>query len=244
MARKFIGFLSIVIFAFGILLAPSASFGSQHGGEGGSSQSAAETKAVENLISVFTSKGVLEGKDLQKALDLSKTGLAEGKCKATYMAGASLLRSGEYDRGRDLLLKTLDGCYDVSVKLWGDDMEKLRTLAAGELALHAGDKGDFETILIVEKKLEKDLPTDRLLVRDAKGILASRTKLAEVLRFHKARAYSASGKVAEAKSTLKELQFASGKVFVNGEVTGLKDAIAKLKIEVDGKAFLPFLKAV
>ncbi|MEA4881231.1 MAG: hypothetical protein VB045_07125 [Synergistaceae bacterium] len=153
------------------------------------------------------------------------------------------MRSGEYDRGRDILLKTLDGCYDVSVKLWSD-MEKLRTLVAGELALHAGDKGDFETILLVEKKLEKDLPADRLLVRDAKGILESRTKLADVLRFHRARAYSASGKTAEAKNTLKELQFASGKVFVHGEVTGLKDAIATLKTEVDGKAFLPFLKAV
>ena len=198
---------------------------------------------MDNLISVFTSKGVLEGKDLQKALDLSVSASQEGKCTASYLAGSSLLRSGEYEKGRDMLLETLDGCYDGQVKLW-KDMEKLRTLAAGELALHAGDKGDFETILIVEKKLEKDLPTDRLLVRDAKGILASRTKLAEVLRFHKARAYSASGKTAEAKNTLKELQFASGKVFVNGEVTGLKDAIAKLKTEVDGKAFLPFLKAV
>ena len=198
---------------------------------------------MESLTEVFKSKFILEGRDLQKALDISEGGTIEAKCTAAYLAGASLMRSGEYEKGREMLLKTLDDCYDAQVKLWSD-MEKLRTLIAGELALHAGDRGDFETILTVEKKLEKDLPTDRLLVRDAKGILASRTKLAEVLRFHRARAYSASGKTAEAKNTLKELQFASGKVFVNGEVTGLKDAIAKLKIEVDGKAFLPFLKAV
>jgi hypothetical protein len=117
-------------------------------------------------------------------------------------------------------------------------------IAAGELALHAGTRGDYRTIIAVEEKVAKDIATDRLLVRDAKCILQGRTKLGDILKFHKARAYQASKMTADAKNTLNELQFASGKVFVDGEVVGLKDAISKLQLQVDGAAFLPFLKAV
>ena len=39
-----------------------------------------------------------------------------------------------------------------------------------------------------------------------------------------------------------ELQFASGKVFVDGNVVGLKDAITKLQMQVDGKALLLLLR--
>ena len=157
------------------------------------------------------------------------------------MAGESLLRKGEYEKGREFMLKALDGCYDISANFWGD-MEKLRTIVAGELALHAGGRGDFQTIISVEEKLAKDLSTDRLLVRDAKCILQGRTKLGDILKFHKARAYQASRMTAEAKKTLNELQFASGKVFVDGNVVGLKDAITKLQMQVDGKALLLLLR--
>ncbi|NCB14690.1 MAG: hypothetical protein EOM65_00745 [Synergistales bacterium] len=194
-------------------------------------------------MSVFTSKGMLEGRDLDEAVKLAGSVTKEGECKAAYLAGASLLRKGEYDRGREFMLKALDGCYDLSVNFWGD-MERLRTIAAGELALHAGTRGDYRTIIAVEEKVAKDIATDRLLVRDAKCILQGRTKLGDILKFHKARAYQASKMTADAKTTLNELQFASGKVFVDGEVVGLKDAISKLQLQVDGAAFLPFLKAV
>lgn len=188
-------------------------------------------------MSVFTSKGMLEGRDLDEAVKLAGSVTKEGECKAAYLAGASLLRKGEYDRGREFMLKALDGCYDLSVNFWGD-MERLRTIAAGELALHAGTRGDYRTIIAVEEKVAKDIATDRLLVRDAKCILQGRTKLGDILKFHKARAYQASKMTADAKNTLNELQFASGKVFVDGEVVGLKDAISKLQLQVDGKALL------
>lgn len=190
---------------------------------------------------MFISKGTLEGRDLNEAIKLAGPVSKEGECKAAYLAGASLLRNGEYEKGREFMLKALDGCYDLSVNFWGD-MEKLRTIVAGELALHAGNRGDFQTIISVEEKLAKDLPTDRLLVRDAKCILQGRTKLGDILKFHKARAYQASRMTAEAKKTLDELQFASGKVFVDGNVVGLKDAITKLQMQVDGKALLLLLR--
>jgi hypothetical protein len=192
-------------------------------------------------VNVFISKGTLEGRDLNEAVKLAGSISKDGECKAAYLAGASLLRNGEYEKGREFMLKALDGCYDLSANLWGD-MEKLRTIVAGELALHAGGKGDFQTIISVEEKLAKDLATDRLLVRDAKCILQGRTKLGDILKYHKARAYQASKMPAEAKNTLKELQFASGKVFVDGNVVGLKDAIAKLQLQVDGKALLYLLR--
>ncbi|HPK06386.1 MAG TPA: hypothetical protein PK773_01175, partial [Aminivibrio sp.] len=125
-------------------------------------------------MSVFTSKGMLEGRDLDEAVKLAGSVTKEGECKAAYLAGASLLRKGEYDRGREFMLKALDGCYDLSVNFWGD-MERLRTIAAGELALHAGTRGDYRTIIAVEEKVAKDIATDRLLVRDAKCILQGRT---------------------------------------------------------------------
>jgi len=168
---------------------------------------------------------------------LATTVSGEGGCIASYVGGASLMRNGEYEQGRDLALPVLDRCYDASVQFWKDS-ERLRTLVAGEVSLHAGGQGDYGTIITMEDKLGKDILTDRLLVRDAKGILEGRTRLGDVLRFHKARAYTTAQMPNEAKQTLKELEFASGKVFVDGEVTGLKDAIAKLKIQVDGLARL------
>ena len=142
------------------------------------------------------------------------------------------MRNGEYEKGRDLALSVLDSCYDASVQFW-DESERLRTLVAGEISLHAGGQGDYGTIITIEDKIGKDMLTDRLLVRDAKGILEGRTRLGDVLRFHKARAYVTAQMPKEAKQTLKELEFASGKVFVDGEVIELKDAIAKLKLQVD-----------
>ena len=192
-------------------------------------------------MNVFISKGTLEGRDLNEAVKMAGSISKDAECRAAYLAGASLLRNGEYEQGREFMLKALDGCYDLSANLWGD-MEKLRTIVAGELALHAGGRGDFQTIISVEEKLAKDLATDRLLVRDAKCILQGRTKLRDILKYHKARAYQASKMPAEAKNTLKELQFASGKVFVDGNVVGLKDAIAKLQLQVDGKALLYLLR--
>ena len=147
------------------------------------------------------------------------------------------MRNGEYEQGRDLALSVLDRCYDMSVSFWKES-ERLRTLVASEISLHAGGRGDYGSISTMEEKLGKDMLTDRLLVRDAKGLLQGRTRLGDVLRFHKARAYTTAKMPQEAKQTLKELEFASGKVFVDGEVTGLKDAIAKLKIEVEGLARL------
>jgi hypothetical protein len=162
----------------------------------------------ENSERVYL-EGNAEGRDLDEAVKLAGSVTKEGECKAAYLAGASLLRKGEYDRGREFMLKALDGCYDLSVNFWGD-MERLRTIAAGELALHAGTRGDYRTIIAVEEKVAKDIATDRLLVRDAKCILQGRTKLGDILKFHKARAYQAS-KIRRCKNTLR-LQFASGKV--------------------------------
>lgn len=198
---------------------------------------------MQRLSEMFASKGILSGKDLEDAIRMAGGVKKEMECKAAFFAGASLLRKGEYERGRDYMMKILDGCYDLSVNFWGDK-ESLRTIVAGELALHAGTKGDYRTISAMEEKLGKDLAKDKLLVRDAKCILQGKTSLGDILKFHKARAYQTSKMTAEAKNTLKELQFASGKVFVDGQVVGLKDAIAKLQLQVNGAAFLPFLKAV
>ena len=186
-------------------------------------------------MQVFLKEGTLTGRNLDRVIQLATTVSGEGGCTASFVGGASLMRNGTYEQGRDLILPVLDRCYEMSVRFW-DESERMRTLVASEVSLHAGGKGDYKTVLAVEEKLGKDMITDRLLVRDAKGILQGRTRLGDVLRFHKARAYTTAKMPKEAKETLKELEFASGKVFVDGEVTGLKDAIAKLKVQVDGMA--------
>ena len=214
------------------------------GGGGGDTLTTADQKEIDRLVQIFITEGTLQGLALDKAIRLATTVSGEGGCVSSYIAGASLMRNGEYEQGRDLALPVLDRCYEASVQFWKDS-EKLRTLVAGEVSLHAGGKGDYGTIITMEDKLGKDMLTDRLLVRDAKGILEGRTRLGDVLRFHKARAYVTAQMPNEAKQTLKELEFASGKVFVDGEVTGLKDAIAELKIQVDAMArlILSFFRA-
>ncbi len=241
MKKTWILLLSVFVLGSALLLAPVAGFCSPHGGggSGGSDNtpSAADQKEIDRLVQIFITEGTLQGLALDKAIRLATTVSGEGGCVSSYIAGASLMRNGEYERGRDLALPVLDRCYEASVQFWKDS-EKLRTLVAGEVSLHAGGQGDYGTIITMEEKLGKDMLTDRLLVRDAKGILEGRTRLGDVLRFHKARAYTTAQMTNEAKQTLKELEFASGKVFVDGEVTGLKDAIAKLKVQVDGMARL------
>ena len=110
-------------------------------------------------MKVFTSKGFLEGKDLDQAVKLAGSVTKEGECKAAYLAGASLLRKGEYERGREYMLKALDGCHDLSVNFWGT--WRNLTIVAGELALHAGTRG-LPDHHHRRGKLAKDLATDRL----------------------------------------------------------------------------------
>ncbi len=216
-----------------------------HGGDGGGDGIApGDKKKIDRLVQIFIDEGTLHGRNLDRIIQLASTVSGEGGCIASYVGGASLMRNGEYEQGRDLALPVLDSCYDASVHFWKES-ERLRTLVAGEVSLHAGGKGDFGTIITMEEKLGKDMLTDRLLVRDTKGILEGRTRLGDVLRFHKARAYTTAKMPKEARETLNELEFASGKVFVDGEVTGLKEAIAKLKVQVDGMArmILSFFRA-
>lgn len=191
-----------------------------------------QDKEVEDLTKIFKKEGELKGRYLETAIRLAKKLNTPGGCTAAYIAGASLMRSGKYEDGKGLMLSAIGSCYGASVKIWGET-EHLRTLIAGETSLHAGDRGDYTTIQTLENKLAKDLVVDRLLVRDAKGILQGKTKLADILRFNKARAYSTAKMPEEAKKVLQELEFASGKVFVDGEVTGLQEAIGKLKTQVD-----------
>ena len=152
-------------------------------------------------------------------------------CSCAYMAASSYLQQGEYEKGKEIMMKVLDGCYDSIVSYWGD-AEKLRTIAASELAMYAGGEGDHEVIDWIEDRVKADAVTDRVAVRDAKGILQGRTKLRDVVRFHKARAYKNADMADKAKEVLNELSFASGKVFVDGEVQGLDDAIKKLQDEI------------
>ena len=171
------------------------------------------------------------------------TEVTEGNADLAFMVGASHMRSGQYEKGKALLAQVLEKGFDRTVSFWGD-AEKLRTLAASELAYHAGREGDSKIILWIEERMGRDLVTDRLLVRDGKGILAGKTKLRDVIRFHKARAFHNEDDNARAKEVLAELSFASGKIFVDDEVLGLQDAVAKLQAQVSAVARLLFLAAV
>ena len=70
-----------------------------------------------------------------------------------------------------------------------------------------------------------------------RGILQGKTKLRDVVKFHKARAYNKANMPEKAKEVLNEMAFASGKVFVDGEVQGLDDAIKKLQEQIVAVAF-------
>ncbi|MBL3592117.1 MAG: hypothetical protein JMJ93_01265 [Synergistaceae bacterium] len=187
-------------------------------------------------MTVFLAKGYLEGQNLLDAEALVAQVTADNADLA-FLVGASYLRTGEYEKGKALMTEVLDKGFDRMVSFWGD-AEKLRTLAASEMAYHAGIGGDSKVILWMEERLGRDLVTDQLLVRDGKGLLAGKTKLRDVLRFHKARAFHNEEETAKAKEVLAELSFASGKIFVDGEVQGLRDAVARLQAQVDGVARL------
>lgn len=185
---------------------------------------------------MFLANGYLEGQNLLDAEALV-TQVTADNADLAFLVGASYLRTGEYEKGKALMTEVLDKGFDRMVSFWGD-AEKLRTLAASEMAYHAGIGGDSKVILWMEERLGRDLVTDQLLVRDGKGLLAGKTKLRDVLRFHKARAFHNEEETAKAKEVLAELSFASGKIFVDGEVQGLRDAVARLQAQVDGVARL------
>ncbi|MDO9508446.1 MAG: hypothetical protein Q7I97_03745 [Thermovirgaceae bacterium] len=152
-------------------------------------------------------------------------------CSCAYIVAASYMRQGEYEKGKEIMKNVLGSCYDATANFWGET-EKLRTLAASELALHAGGQGDYEVIEWIEDRVKADAVIDRVAVRDAKGILQGKTKLRDVVKFHKARAYAKAEMPEKAREVLNDMAFASGKVFVDGEVQGLDDAIKKLQEQV------------
>ena len=89
-------------------------------------------------------------------------------CATAYMVGSSYLKQGEYEKGKEMMKKVCDQCYGATVNFWGEP-EKLRTIAASELALYAGGQGDYEAIEWIEDRFKADAASDRVVVRDAQG---------------------------------------------------------------------------
>jgi hypothetical protein len=231
--RTFIACLLSLAVLF-IAVAAFGGCGCGGGGDGGSASGAQISKQTERALALFLADGALEGKNLLDAEALVPQVTAENADLA-FLVGASYLRSGRYEKGKAVMAEVLDKGFDRMVNFWGD-AEKLRTLAASELAYHAGREGDSKIILWIEERMGRELVPDQLLVRDGKGILAGKTKLRDVLRFHKARAFHNEDDNVRAKEVLAELSFASGKIFVDGEVQGLSEAVAKLQAQVEGVA--------
>ncbi|GAB6280240.1 MAG: hypothetical protein STSR0007_02990 [Thermovirga sp.] len=187
-------------------------------------------KETEKLVQIFIRDGYLAGNDLIKGETMILKNVTDS-CPTAYIVAASYLRQSEYEKGKEIMKRVCDECYDAVVNFWGEP-EKLRTLAASELALHAGGQGDYEAIEWIEDRVKADAASDRVAVRDAQGILQGKTKLRDVVKFHKARAFAKAKMPEKAKEVLKDLSFASGKVFVDGEVQGLDDAIKKLQEQI------------
>lgn len=225
--RRVRGFLPFVLLAIlAILIASAAALGC-----GADPPSIAKNaKEAEKLVQIFVKNGHLEGSDLINGEKMVAQNVTDS-CQTAYIVAASYLRQGEYEKGKDIMMKVLDSCYDCMVNFWGEP-EKLRTLAASELALYAGGEGDYEAIVWIEDRVKADASSDRVAVRDAQGILQGKTKLRDVVKFHKARAYTKANMPEKAKEVLNDLSFASGKVFVDGEVQGLDDAIKKLQEQI------------
>ena len=96
----------------------------------------------------------------------------------------------------------------------------------------------------VEGIVGEDIKLDRVLVREPNGVLAGRTRLSSILSFYKARALKNAKKAQEALELLKTMAFDTGKIFVDGKVTGLTEAVEKLTAEVAAMAARFFFRAV
>jgi len=155
--------------------------------------------------------------------------------EAAYLIGAAFLRRGDYDKGREWMFRVIAQYYDANATLWGGS-EKVRNLAAVELAYFAGDRGRAGDIEVLAASLDRDLRTDRITVRDFSGKDFGRNKVADLLLFHRARAYKNAKMGAKALEVLKQLSYVSGNVFVEGRVEGLPEAVAKLQAEVKALA--------
>lgn len=206
-----------------------ATSGGGGGGEGGSGVAAAASREADRALALFR-----EG-DYARAIKVMGAVLErlpeDRKGEGNYIIGSSHLRTGNYEAGQAFSLVALSKYYKGETMLWGD-REKVRTLAATDLSYHASDKGDYEIIGRVEGIVSDDVKLDRVLVREPNGVLAGRTRLSSILSFYKARALKNAKKAQEALELLKTMAFDTGKIFVDGKVTGLSEAVEKLTAEV------------
>ena len=220
--------------------ATATSGGGGGGGEGGSGAAAAAIREADRALALFR-----EG-DYARAIKVMGAVLErlpeDRKGEGNYIIGSSHLRTGNYEAGQAFSLVALSKYYKGETMLWGD-REKVRTLAATDLSYHASDKGDYEIIGRVEGIVGEDIKLDRVLVREPNGVLAGRTRLSSILSFYKARALKNAKKAQEALELLKTMAFDTGKIFVDGKVTGLTEAVEKLTAEVAAMAARFFFRA-
>lgn len=213
--------------------ATATSGGGGGGGEGGSGAAAAANREADRALALFR-----EG-DYARAIKVMGAVLPrlpeDRKGEGNYIIGSSHLRTGNYEAGQEFSLVALSKYYKGETTLWGD-REKVRTLAATDLSYHASDKGDYGIIDRVEGIVSDDVKLDRVLVREPNGVLAGRTRLSSILSFYKARALKNAKKAQEALALLKTMAFDTGKIFVDGKVTGLTEAVEKLTAEVAAMA--------
>ena len=213
--------------------ATATSGGGGGGGEGGSGAAAAANREADRALALFR-----EG-DYARAIKVMGAVLArlpeDRKGEGNYIIGSSHLRTGNYEAGQEFSLVALSKYYRGETTLWGD-REKVRTLAATDLSYHASGKGDYGIIDRVEGIVSDDVKLDRVLVREPNGVLAGRTRLSSILSFYKARALKNAKKAQEALELLKTMAFDTGKIFVDGKVTGLTEAVEKLTAEVAAMA--------
>ena len=213
--------------------ATATSGGGGGGGEGGSGAAAAAIREADRALALFR-----EG-DYARAIKVMGAVLErlpeDRKGEGNYIIGSSRLRTGDYEAGREFSLVALSKYYKGETTLWGD-REKVRTLAATDLSYHASGKGDYGIIDRVEGIVSDDVKLDRVLVREPNGVLAGRTRLSSILSFYKARALKNAKKAQEALELLKTMAFDTGKIFVDGKVTGLTEAVEKLTAEVAAMA--------
>ena len=224
-------FGGLLVMAAVLMLSGSCAMATSGGGGGGAA--AVVNREADRALALFR-----EG-DYARAIKVMGAVLErlpeDRKGEGNYIIGSSRLRTGDYEAGREFSLVALSKYYKGETTLWGD-REKVRTLAATDLSYHASDKGDYEIIGRVEGIVGEDIKLDRVLVREPNGVLAGRTRLSSILSFYKARALKNAKKAQEALELLKTMAFDTGKIFVDGKVTGLTEAVEKLTAEVAAMA--------
>ncbi len=151
----------------------------------------------------------------------------EQKGHVLYLQGLLALET-DPSLGRELLKQVLKEHYSQRLAA-KNKVYRLRVLAGERLAAFAGDRGYPQDVSWLEEIFGRDARTNWYNPVDSSGKPLGKTKMGDLFKFQKIRAYLKKGQTEEARKALKEAFLLKGKAATSQGIVDMAQEVRSLK---------------